>query len=225
MDKTKTQKNRIKNFDRNPVEALRDTGSVALDATRKALQDEAQLEVNALWNQLLGASKQAKKEDIKHTSNEGPVGQNDFIEMREGEEIVLGKSERMAEIEPAIDYFSEIINATERASSQEQRELSQKIEEVRVEIAKLAKSSTELEVIVKDVTIENIIPNAGKYHLNFFEWLLVTLQSARIKIEDSTSWLTVISAKTHKKGYWPSAKAYGTSFTLSGERNVATQVG
>jgi hypothetical protein len=65
----------------------------------------------------------------------------------------------------------------------------------------------------------------GKYHLNFFEWMLVTIQNARMRIEDSAAWVGVVSGKKNKKDYWNLAKSHGTSFMLSGERVAATQVG
>ena len=117
------------------------------------------------------------------------------------------------------------MHSERRTSNETNRQLNTKIEELRIEIAKLAKSSTQLEVMVKDVSIERVGPNPGKYHLNFFEWVLATIQIARIRVEESTNWLSTVSSKSRKRDYWSSAKKHGTSFMLSGERVVAQQTG
>ena len=45
------------------------------------------------------------------------------------------------------------------------------------------------------------------------------------KVEDSGAWLGKVQGKGAKKGYWGMFKQHGTTFGLSGERSVATQVG
>jgi hypothetical protein len=55
--------------------------------------------------------------------------------------------------------------------------------------------------------------------------MLATIKSARMRIEESQAFVGVLSNKASKKDYWSLAKSQGTSFSLSGERVVATQVG
>ena len=149
-------------------------------------------------------------------------------ELKEGEEISLGtKAEKPQRAEAAIDYHREIIHTEVRKMHVEGQELSQQLEEIRVELVKIRQASKEMEATFKDVTTETINRTAkpGKYHVNFFEWMLSTLQSARVRIESGNSWLSALSGKKAQKDYWSMAKSGGTSYTLSGERAVAQQVG
>ena len=73
--------------------------------------------------------------------------------------------------------------------------------------------------------MEQTTENTGTYHQNFFEWMLHMIRQAKEKVEDSEAWLNVSKGKGSKKGYWNMFKKHGTSFALSSEQSVATQVG
>ena len=202
-------------FDKNPVEILRDSGSDIAKTVRDSLKNEIAQETNALWKQLLkgGAEGNSKKQTADHSG------------VSSDETEIFSKEKKTVHIEAAMDYRGEILHATERAEQQENSELRYKIEEITIELKKLSKSSKQLEVAFKDVAMERTPQHVGKYHLNFFEWVLSTLRSARIRVQEASSWTNVVSSKKEKKGYWNSAKKHGTTFTLSSERVVAQQVG
>ena len=61
--------------------------------------------------------------------------------------------------------------------------------------------------------------------MNFFEWMLAVIRAAREKVEDSNAWLGTVKGKGAQRNYWNMFKKHGTTFGLSGERAVATQVG
>lgn len=212
---SKTTRRQLK-FDRNPIEAIRDSGANIVTSVKDTTVDEFEKSVSLAWKQLLGTTDKAEK-----TQNNA---KNQSHDLREGEEVVFSKKEK-ANIAPAIDYISEILHSERRTTNENNRELNVKIEELRIEISKLAKGSKQLEVLVKDVSLESVGPNPGKYHLNFFEWVLATIQLARIRVEESANWLSTVSTKSQKRDYWSSAKKHGTSFMLSGERVVAQQTG
>ncbi len=151
-------------------------------------------------------------------------------DLQEGQEVSFGKEaakERRAEVEPGIDYAGEIIHAEARRVQAENREVSQRLEEIRVELVKMRQASKELESAFKDVTRETMTQavKPGKYHLNFFEWMLSTIQNARVRIESSASWLGALAGKKGKKDFWSLAQSHGTSYSMSSERAVAQQVG
>ena len=85
--------------------------------------------------------------------------------------------------------------------------------------------SKEIETQFKDVDTINLPETPGKYHLNFFEWVLSVVRNARMKIEDSKAWLSSAGSRSSKKDHWTTNKKQGTQFGLSGERTVATQTG
>src|SRR3989344_5698474 len=72
---------------------------------------------------------------------------------------------------------------------------------------------------------EQQIVNPGKYHVSFFEWVLLLVRQARMKVEDSSAWLGAFKSKKAKKQYWSMFKKHGTTFGLSNERVVSTQTG
>ena len=210
----------IRESDKNLAETGVDIASELTRSAAKSTADSTREELSKEWRiamrQMLGVTEQAETQAQKV---EG--------ELTEGEEITLSKKEKRAEIEPGIDYRREILHAQTRFIQEENRELKQRIEEIKVELVKIKESSKELEATFKAVTVETLQTPAevGKYHVGFLEWMLSALQNARIRIESSASWIGVIAGKKTKKDYWSLAKKHGTSFSLSGERVVAQQTG
>src|ERR1035437_8382181 len=134
-------------------------------------------------------------------------------------------NEQKPKVEAGWDYTGEVIHSERRIAQTENRELNAKVSEIIIELKKLTKSSKELEITFREITVEQNPVNPGKYHLNFFEWMLSTIKSARMKIEDSANWTSLFATKKGKKDYWSLFKKHGTSFGSSGERTTATQTG
>jgi len=216
------------NIDQNPIEAVRDTFMSLGSSIKDSIKDDLGkgivgdvLEQTLAWDKMLGT-------DVAERGNGETSG--DLIQ---GQEISLNKKkkaekpaqERRPRIEAGWDYTAEIIHAEKRISQTENKELNARVSEIMVELKKLAHSSKELEITFRDITVEQAPVKAGKYHLNFFEWMLSIIRSARMKIEDSANWASLFAAKKGKKEYWSLFKKHGTSFGLSGERTVATQTG
>ena len=207
------------NIDQNPIEALRDIGSAVVESAKG---DLAKGLMTDLWDQMLGTDIAGGKKQA-------------MGDLSEGQEITLSKNKqpeklprqetKKPQVEAGWDYQGEIIHAEKRIRQTENRELTAKIDEIMVELKKLTKSSKELEVTFRSITVEERPVTPGKYHMNFFEWMLSTIRSARMKIEDSTNWASMFSSKKTKREYWSLFKKHGTSFGLSGERIVATQTG
>jgi len=127
--------------------------------------------------------------------------------------------------EAAIDYHRDIVKSRERASKGETHEMQRNIEQIKVELSKLVASSHVLKLQFAEVSVEQSSTTVGEYHINFFEWMLTVIRSAREKVEDSGAWLGTVKGKGAKRDYWGMFKQHGTTFGLSGERAVATQVG
>ncbi len=200
-------------FDKNPIEAIRDSGANIVRQASTTLKSETREDISRAWRQLLGTEANTTKK-------------NRSGELQEGEELVLvEKTVRKLDIEPAINYTREIIHAETTIRSQDNRELRIRMDQLRIEISKLAKSSRELQVVAKDISLDTLPENPGKLHVNFFEWIIIQLQVARMRVENSVSWFNTLNSKKSKKDFWTLAKKHGTSFSLSGERQVAQQVG
>ncbi|MDO8620823.1 MAG: DUF5660 domain-containing protein [Candidatus Levybacteria bacterium] len=212
MKRTKSKARQY--VDRNPVEAVRDTLSAVPQSIAKNTQDA----LGDIWEQFLGINKYAKEE-----------AQNLSGDLAEGKELNLKKlkeeQEKKKDITPGINYTAEIVHAQERVVSQENQETKAQIQQIIVELKKLVESSEELRTEFREITVEQRVAKPGKYHQSFFEWMLVTIRQARAKVEDSKAWLSMFKSKKAKKEYWSMFKKHGTTFGLSNERVVATQVG
>lgn len=167
--------------------------------------------ISGLWEQMLNPNPKSE--------------QKQSGDLKPGEELNLREEKKVVYVEPGIDYSREVIHAERKIEAKENHETKIKIQEILIEIKKLTASSKELEIQFKDVTIEQIPAGAGKYHSNFVEWVLSMIRSARERVDIAVTWTTALKGKKNQKQYWSLFKKHGTSFGLSGERVVATQVG
>lgn len=135
------------------------------------------------------------------------------------------KASKKDQRDAAINYGEIMIKSSEASMHKEMREVNQRLQEIMSELQRLISSSKELKMEFADVGVEQAPTQAGEYHLNFFDWLLLTIRAAREKVEDSGAWLNAVKGKKDKKGYWGMFKKHGTTFGLSNERSVATQTG
>jgi hypothetical protein len=148
-------------------------------------------------------------------------------DMQPGQEYLLGSADKApakpkAEILGGIDYRREVIHGTDRIHNRQMTELDQKIQQIMVELKRLVDSSQAISSDYLQLAMDQKPVAAGTYHLNFFDFMLSVIRSARQKVEDSGAWLQV---SKKKNGYQQKAQSMGTKFTLSHERNVATQSG
>lgn len=200
-------------IDKNPVEAFKDLGAGVVNSF---MSDVGKGMASDLWDQMLGTDRFSQKE----TSGD----------LTEGEELQLSRVEGQKEapqlnIEPGIDYRREVIHGETRIAQENTRELEIKIQEIIIELKKLTTSSKELQVQFKEIAVEQMPVEAGKYHLSFFEWVISQIRKARMRVENSSTWLALFKSKKNQRQYWAMFKKHGTTFGLSNERVVATQTG
>jgi len=224
MNKAVTRKKQPSISIKNPLEAGQNiakgfVGSVATDVVKSGVGD--------FWKQVLGAGNSATNSEtnVYHETTSG--------DLSEGEELILNnvkrreqkaKSYQIEAGEVAIEYKRRILHGESRPAYRITQGIETKTQEILIEIKRLIQTSKELQVQFKEVTVTQI-PNPGKYHQTFFEWMLSVIKQARIKVEDSRAWLAVTKNKQQKRQYWTMFKKHGTSFGLSNERVVATQTG
>lgn len=197
MFNKKQKKQAGKYVDLNPVEAIRDLGSSAVD-------------------QMFGVGDYSEKSKNKNASGD----------LLEGQEIDLSReSTPSSYVEPAYDYRREIIHGETKIQQENSRIIQVQIQEIIIELKKLTSASNELKIEFKDATTAQLPVNAGKYHVSFFEWLLASIRTARMRVEESANWLSMFTSKKKKRQYWNMFKKHGTTFGLSNERVVSTQTG
>lgn len=211
MTSKKQKKQTNQYVDQNPVEAFRDLGG---GIAKSLVDDVVKGSATGLWEQLLGTGSYKEKHS-----------QGELIEGQELDLHSLKESQSKPDIEAGIDYRREILRGSEQVQHVANKETEVKIQEILVAIKQLAHSTKELEVQFKEVVVEQRIEKGSKYHLNFFEWILSVLRLAKMRVEDSSNWLSVFSNKKKQQKYWGMFKKHGTTFGLSNERVVATQTG
>ena len=210
-----------------------------MHSVRQGTVKEAQASAKSFLSQLLGidfdqnkhaqaapsAPEAQQQEAVQAKQNGGEIFNIvNHQPSSEKQKIFADKAPR-PRIEAAIDYHRDVVKNREKLSKQDHREMQRNIEQIKVEISKLVASSQVLKMEFASVNVEQSTANVGQYHLNFLEWMLTVIRSARQKVEDSQSWVGAIKGKGAKKNYWGMLKKHGTTFGLSGERSVATQVG
>lgn len=212
----------------NPLEL----GREAVHTVKQETIKEAQETGKTFLSQLLGID--LKKADNtagaeKH-QDQAPTHANggeifNFANHKSSEKTNAQTEKAPKHQEAAINYHYDVAKNREKASKSELHGMQQNVEQIKVELSKLISSSQVLKMEFASVAVEQSTESVGQYHLNFFEWMLTVIRAARQKVEESQSWVGAMKGKGAKKSYWGMFKKHGTTFGLSGERSVATQVG
>ena len=210
------------NIDINPIETVRNVSS----SVSKALSEEIKQDAWNSWEMLLGIGKFGKAEGEMQEGQEiDLMTKKKTEEKKKDEQEFAEKKAKLRSIEAGINYTAEVIHSERKITQETNREIRTTVQEIMIEIGKIKATSREIAAEIKDVNILQMPENPGKYHVNFLEWVLAVIKTARVKIEDSKVWMKQMSTKSAKKGHWAQDKKKGTQFGLSGERMVATQTG
>lgn len=106
-----------------------------------------------------------------------------------------------------------------------EREIKILMNEIKREVVLLEKRQKMFIAEASKLTMQAMPEKIGIYHVRFFEWILALLRDLHKKVSESATWFSHLQTKRQKKGFWGMAKKHGASFTLSGERAIATQAG
>jgi len=178
------------------------------------------------WQDLLKSTPSTIKEQVVGIKNEG--------ELTDGEEISFTKTEeKRVEVSPNHNryVYQEVDTAHIEAIRREENLNREQVKDIQEEIKKLIDVSREMEIAFKSVaneaSVEKLPQNPGKYHVGFFEWVLVTIRQARSRIESGSAWLNAFSSKKQQKGYWGGAVKKGgfNNVHMSSERSSVNQTG
>lgn len=211
---------KLKRFIERPLEAIvEEPTGIVKGVAESAKKDLASADtVREMWDQI-----------YRGGSAEADSGHHE-VQMEANKEYdVKGHDEKEAKkghVEAGNEYHREITHYAERAHHREISEVEQRIQQVVAELQRLVdSSSTIIKAEFQDIAVMQTPTEVGKYHINFFDWMLSVIQNARMRVEDSGAWLASLQSKKGKKNYWAMFKKHGTSFGMSNERQVATQTG
>jgi polyhydroxyalkanoate synthesis regulator phasin len=193
-------------------------------AFAKDIKQNIQNTPSDIFDQLLGIRSYETNATLPKS---GDMQMGEAIDLKAHKPKVEHKpvSEKREHAAPAMDYHKEIVRQSERSSSKESSELKQQIQQIQAELARLVSSADKIVQATYGEYQVNTAPKIGKYHINFLSWMVLVIQDARRKVEDSGAWLSAAKGKGGKKDYWSQYKSKGTSFGMSNERSVATQTG
>ncbi|HVZ67535.1 MAG TPA: DUF5660 family protein [Patescibacteria group bacterium] len=193
-----------------------------LKGEAKAFANDA---VNMLWRDLLVGSKDSAVQQLFG----GDLSEGQAVSLKK-QQAAKAAEEEAVEKKPQVtaehmEYFRTVNNADRVSESRVEMSIQRSVDEIRIEIQKLIKTSRLVERTVKDATADKAPVKAGKYHISFFEFVLNVIRDATRKLEDTNTMGAVFTSKKQQSKYWNSYKSHGTSFGLSGERSSATQTG
>lgn len=222
--KSRSGKKQHKQYvNQNPIEAIT---SIATGIKDSAVEDLGKASVNDAWDQILRGEAGHKSHD-SHDSHSNGHQAASHGDLSEGEAINFEElSEKAHEItEQGHEFIREIVHAGEKADAKNSQEIEIRMHEILIEIRKLSESSAQLQEKVEVITMEQTGEEVGVYHLNFLEQMLSFIHELRMNVDDSLAWFGALRSKKAARQYGTMAKKHGTSFTLSNERQVSTQVG
>lgn len=225
-----------KQYSVNTAETFRESVMEVTDTVKT----QVGASVDDLWRQLLGGGETSKKAPSMPQRGDLSAGQViDFTEYKkttvtvQKEPVsdrgkVIDAKDRFikrSEAAPGINYHSEILHGEKRISRETEQQLTRQIQEIAAELKQIVSASQELATQFKDVAVEQRMVKPGKYHLNLFQFILTVLRQARMKVENSSTCLSISKGKKAKQDYWSQFNDKGTSFSMNNERAIATQAG
>jgi hypothetical protein len=200
----------------NFIEALKSAGTgMAKDTAKSFKQDLIKGSANQMMDTLFNTNQGGVNQNGAGTGEQPPF---DFAEY-------LKASEHRTRAQERVKYEYE--HSETIVFNQRKQEVEKKIDQIRIEIKKIARGIVGLDQSIQAV-IQQEVTNPGTYHLNFFEKLLSFLQYMNKRVTESRHWASMHSQRSQTKSYyWSMAgkKKGGTMFSMSQERTVATQSG
>lgn len=108
-------------------------------------------------------------------------------------------------------------------------EIKELIQAIRQEVEQIKRADKTLMSEVKDIeniTIASLPEKPGIYHIRFLEVVLKVLQSLKLKINESGTWMEALRSKKAKRGsaFAVQSKKKGTQYSMSQELSTARSV-
>lgn len=196
------------------------------NAFTSEIRDNVKALPNDFFSQLLGTGNYERSQTKTGQSGADMAPGQEFNLPKASNKIELQRQERKPAIAAGNNYHAEIARSSEISSRRESQELKMQIKEITEELKRLVDSSDKvMQMVYADISVASTPAVVGKYHTNFFSFLLIVIRQARQQVEDSGAWLSVAKSKGGKKSYQMQAKKSGTSFTQSMDRSAATSTG
>jgi len=189
----------------NPVETLKDVSSSIGANTVDSLRNLG----TGILDQLLGINNSSESEDTESTSKQ-------LTDQKEAKKIVKKEAN-------LFNYQSHHENVVVRD------QIQKLIEQIRQEVQHIRKTDSSLMNEVRDIekfTLETLSEKPGIYHVKFLEIVLRILQSVRMKVGESKTWMQALMSKKKKRGslFASRSKKQGTAYSMSQELSNSRSV-
>lgn len=197
----KNQKQKIVNT-KNLLESISDIGSQAVSTSVQEVKNINQEFIRQLLNQ--------QKSEVKR-SGEISKGESLLID-----HVTSGQSEKNKKLQEQIFFERRLFSEEKRESSKKVEELRVRLQALMSEANKLIASTNNLSESIRSAVMQNPAETSN-YQINFFESVISLISSFRKKIDQALVWFNQTNKRTEKKNYWSQYKKKGASFLLSGE--------
>lgn len=113
--------------------------------------------------------------------------------------------------------------------SRQIEQIKELIKAIKQEVESIKKSDKALMDEVRDIeklTLDTLPEKVGIYHIRFLEVVLKVLQTMRLKIGESGTWMQALISKKQKRGsaFAARTKSKGTQYSMSQELQVTRNV-
>ncbi len=159
----------------------------------------------------------------------GGVLNNSLLEIiREGEtrqKKDRGEENSREELSRRYEKLNYLHSQDQLIFTRQHEEEQAQVKTIQEELKRLAQSVQNLDKeIVK--TVEQIPVEPGVYHLNFLEKIKQIVILLKKRVEEASTWLEIFNQKAAKRqGYHFKTQKFGTQYSQSSERYVATSTG
>lgn len=194
---------------RNVIESLKDIGSDFSGQGADFLKNTSE----DFFKELVGFRPSVKRS--------GEMKPGESIEMAS---VISGKEQENKKLRAQIALERNLSADEKRISQEKIQTLRSQLQQMTVEIVKLAQSTGDL-ATQTEVAMVEVPVNPGVYHVIFFEKVLEFLRSFRKKIDEASVWLASTNKRAEKKNYWSTYKKKGSSFLLSPDHYLQRSAG
>ncbi|MFH0772996.1 MAG: DUF5660 family protein [bacterium] len=189
----------------NPLESLRELSSSMGKSTIDALQSMG----TGMIDQLLGVSE--------------PAPQSPEDEQQKQIEEKIKEKKSLKKEANLFNYQSHHENVIVRD------QIQRLIEQIKQEVQYIKKADASLLNDVRDIekfTMDTLSEKPGIYHVKFLEIVLRILQSVRMKVGESRTWMQALMSKKKKRGsaFAARSKKQGTAYSMSQELSNSRSV-
>lgn len=181
-----------------------------------------------------GSISDLSKDTVKKVGNAfGDIGKGIFEQLLSQSDIEYAPEKPRHQEEQERPAFNPergtIFNFRNIEEQRQISEIKQLIEAIKQEVESIKRADSALMSEVKDIeklTIDTLPERPGIYHVRFLELVLKVLQTLKLKISESGTWMEALKSKKAKRGsaFAANTKKKGTQYSMSQELSNARSV-